>query len=529
LIKTISYDKQPVISSTSSLEPFNEIRYSRPAALPKKTSVKKLEGLSVRADITEAEKPNTTLRVIDDLKKVLGEKPIVKFNTLINYKIETPQIDTIIEYETDIIVGTDLNINTDDEEAKKICEEFANEVGLHRKLKNHVSISQTCGFGLLVRVRKGGQLVNIEEFDIATLYETYRDTYGNTVAYVQRIDGKDFPIKQIGDFVPLIFKNNGRSAYGLSDFHALAVTRHNGNRMTRPLVKALQSLDDVIIGTLENFAYPIEYHMYEGANTEQLEEEAVKYKDKKPGDVFFINRQHEIDRREPTQAKFDGFINHFKDILQHGMGFPLDMLTGDFSSRASSQTADSFFMRRMRSRQKYLVNLIKEEIFDELLRSLGWDEQRIKDANVIPEFELKSEMPYTPELVGSRYGAGLWTSEEVREFDKGNGLDLFDDDKIAQQEEDKKKQREEQFQMQKNNQQMDNTKKDTENKLNKLESKIRNLKESEEIRDKYMVLFDKLEHKSNMVREAIEDNNENLLNRRLKVLEKLEDKLEEIE
>ena len=534
MIKIESYHKQAVPKEVHTLEPYNEIKYARPQALPKKTSTKKMEGLSVQASINEAVKPNTLVRVVDEYEKVIGERPWVAFSELINMKNETPQIDTIIGFETDMIVGTDLNINADDDEAKELCEEFANTTALYDKIKNHTNTSLTTGYGLLVRVRKAGVITNIEEFDISSLYETYRDEYGNVLEYVQRIDNfatSEFRIKATGDYIPLIFKKNGRSAYGLSEFHAMAIPRTVGNRTTRPLIKALQSLDDVVIGTLENFAYPIEYHTYEGANTEQLEEEARKYRDKKPGDTFFINRMHEIDRREPTQAKFDSFIEHFKTLLQHGTGFPLDMLTGDFSSRASSQTADSFFMRKIRAYQKYLVKLIKAEIFEELLRSLGWDENRIKKANVIVEFEIKSEQAYTPEIVLQRFQGGSWTLDELREFDKGNGQDLFDDEKIKIEQEEKKKQQEEQFQMQKAGmaQKNDQGKKDTEQKLKKIEAHILDIKERGNINEKYAELFAKIDDKAGKVREAIQQENNSLITRRLGVLEKLEEKLENME
>jgi len=528
MIKKERYDRQPIVNESVSLEPFNEIKYARPPVLPKNIT-KKVESLSVVSRIDEAVKPNTTVRVVDKYKKVIGERPIVDFTTLIDYKNETPQIDTIIGFETDMIVGTDLNINADDEEAKELCEDFANETALYDKVRNHVNITLTTGFGTLVRVRKGGILVNVEEFDISSLYEMYRDEYGNNVAYVQKIGGEYYTIDKLGDYIPLIFKRNGRSAYGLSEFHAMSISRTTGNRTTRPLVKALHSLDDVVIGTLENFAYPMEFHTYEGANTEQLEDEARKFRDAKPGDRFFINRPHEIDRREPTQAKFDSFIAHFKDILQHGTGFPLDMLTGDFTSKASSETADSFFMRKIRAYQKYLTKLLKAEVFEELLRSLGWDEDKIQDANITIEFEVKTEQAYTPELVGSRVGAGIWTVDEAREFDKANGQDLFDDDKIAQEQEEKKQMQKDQFNLQKQGVEQKNNFQKQKEKLHEIEEKVKGLRENDDIDKKYSNLFEKIDQKTDKVIEAMRQENSSLVKRRMKVVEDLEHKLGELE
>ena len=473
--------------------------------------------------LEEAVKPNTTVRVVDDIKKVIGEKPPVTFKTLVDLRNETPQLDTIIGFETDMIVGTDLNINADNEEAKELCEDFANETALYDKVRNHTNTALTTGFGILVRVRKQGLLTNIEEFDITSLEETYRDEWGNTVGYLQRLGGEDYPITDVGDHIPLIFKKNGRSAYGLSEFHAMAVNRTTGNRTTRPLAKALQSLDDVVIGTLENFAFPIEYHTYEGANTEQLEEEARKYKERKPGDVFFINRPHEIDRREPTQAKFEPFFQHFNDLLQHGTGFPLDMLTGDFTSRASSETADSFFMRKIRSYQKGLTKLLKAEIFEELLRSNGWDEEKIEAANIVVEFEVKTEQSYTPEIVTQRVQNKIWTTKEAREYDKSNGQDLFDDDKIEQEEEENRLMQQQQFDMQQQQA------KDDDNKAQKkTEAMLEEIKHAQALEQKYSILFEKLEDKSNKVREAMAEEHTVVTNKKLQMLEQMEEKLKEL-
>jgi hypothetical protein len=399
--------------------------------------------------------PNKAVITVSQVDKYIGEEAYPSFDTLWNYKTLTPQLETIITYETDMIVGTDLNINADNDTIKEILEDWVNEISLYEKLKSHTALSLACGFGLFVKVRgKKGELINVEEFDIRTIRRAFRDLYGNTICYEQQIsnDGKFiyyftgnteniksnqsvFGSERYNiESVPLIFKKNGRSAFGLSEFHALAVPRQVVNRTSRPLAEALWSLDDVVIGTLENFAYPTEYHVFEGANDDDLLAEAQKLKDSKPGDKFILSRMHEIDRREPTQAKFDSFIGHFSDVLQHGTGFPLDMLTGDFASRASSQTADSFFMRKIRSYQKQLTKIIKKEILEDKLRSLGYSELQIKRANITVEFETQSNKDYTPEIVGSRVSTGIWTKAEAREYDKANGQDLFDDKKIEDKE-----------------------------------------------------------------------------------------------
>ncbi|UVF62288.1 portal protein [Nitrososphaeria virus YSH_462411] len=409
--------------------------------------------------IFEQQKPNKVTRAVDPFESVIGESPPVSFFKIYDYRDKTPQIDSIVEYTTDLIVGTDMNINTDEEEdkdgkIKEILEDFSSEIGLFEKTRSYVDDTLTGGTSLIVRVFKAGKLENLEQFDMISLKRVKRDVYGNVIDYmIDSGNGGEVSIKKESGisnlnqvFVPLRFRPRGRDFFGRSLYHGLAVERNVGNRTTRPIIEALWSLDDVVIGTLENFAYPREYHIFDGINQDDMELEAQKFKESKPGDVMFINRMHEIDRREPTQAKFDAFITHLSDIVQTGSGFPLEILLGDFTSKASSQTTDSLLMRRIKSFQQHLVKVVKTEILETLLKfNYNMDDETIKRLNISVEFETNTPMEYTPDQVLSRFTSGAWTVEELRNYDKNNGLDLFDDDKIKKMIKDKEEMQKKEF------------------------------------------------------------------------------------
>lgn len=406
-----------------------------------------------KVSIFEAQKPNKVTRAVDPFDSTIGERPPVPFSLLFDYRDKTPQIDSIIEYMVDLIVGTEMNINVNDdnpdaEAAKELLDKFASEIDLFGKVKQLTDDSLTAGTALFARVFTSGVLTNIEQFDITTLKRVKRDEYGNVKAYlVDNGTGGEVPIKgniqQI--FVPLIFRPRGRDFFGRSIFHGLAVERNLGNRTTRPIVEALWSLDDVVVGTLENFAYPIEYHTFDGINDNDLEIEAQKMKELKPGDRLFLSRMHEIDRREPTQAKFDPFFEHTSNIVQLGTGFPLEILLGDFTSKASSQTTDSLLMRRIKAFQQHLMNVVKTEILEKYIQSVKgsrWETpEALAELSITINFETSSQMEYTPDMVLSRVNSGMWTEDEGRQFDKTNGQDLFDDDEIAKRKEEKDEER----------------------------------------------------------------------------------------
>ena len=384
----------------------------------------------------EAIRPNEITRAVSRNDETIGERPEVAFMRARDYRDKTPQIDTIIEYMKSLVVGTGININADDDDAKALMERFASDCNLHEKVSNMVDQVYEGGTAIFARVLEEGYLVNLEEFDMTFMKRVHRDMFGNSKYFVvDGGNGTEDRIDNIDQFVPIIFKQRGRDYFGRAMAHAMYVARTVGNRTTRPLVEALWSLDDVVIGTLENFAYPVEYHIFENISPEDLETEAEKFKEIKPGDSLFVNRAHEIQRRESSTARFDGFIQHASNLVQLGLGFPLEILLGDFTSKASSETTDSLLMRRVRSDQQKLLKIIRREIFEFLLThhpdSKWKTPEQIAELNIDIQFDTQSPMEYTVDQVLARVNSGLWTKAEGREYDKGNGQDLFDDDRIG--------------------------------------------------------------------------------------------------
>ena len=411
------------------------------------------EEFTGKVPLFEAAKPDRVVRAVDKNSQTIGEMPPIPFMITRGYRDKTPQIDTMIEYLTDLVVGTDMNINADDDDAKALLERFANDTELYLKARNLVDSALEGGTSVFVRAFKHGYLDNIEEFDMTFVKRVIRDMFGNPLEYIVLGDnGVEERIKNIKQFVPIVFRRRGRDYFGRSMFHTLAVTRTVGHRTMRPIIEGIWAFDDSTFGTMENYAHPIEYHIFEEANLDDLEKEAHKYKDRQVGDAFFTNKKHEIQTREPARVNFEPFFEYSSDLLQMGTGFPLEILLGDFTSRASSQTTDSLLMRRVKAYQKQLTKIIKKEILEVLLKnhpeSRWQDDESIAKLNINVEFETQTPMEYTPDQVLSRVNASMWTKDEGREYDKANGQDLFDDDKIAQEDEERKQMEQDQMNQQ---------------------------------------------------------------------------------
>lgn len=374
---------------------------------------------------------------IDSVTKTIGEYPLVPFYQLIWYREATPQLDVVAEYLTDLVIGTDVNINCDDEAAKELCEDFKTNVHLYEKLKTVVDISLTTGFGMFAKVYDTtGALHNLEEFDVSTLTRAHRDKYGNVQFYIQHIGATgEMKITDVENYIPVVLRKRGRDHFGRSFFHSLALPRTSGGRTTRPLIEHIWSMEDAMVGTFENHAYPMMMFTYPNADDDILEKEAQRIKEFKPGDKIVQRERPIVDTFEVnSQGKFDSYVKHMEETFQLGTGFPYDILLGDFAAKASSETTDTLLMRKVKSYQTYLCKLLKEEVFEELLRThkeSKWKtDAAVKNINVEITFESKTPTIYTPEQVQQRFISKVWSVEEIRQYDKNNGQDLFDDELV---------------------------------------------------------------------------------------------------
>jgi len=109
-------------------------------------------------------------------------------------------------------------------------------------------------------------------------------------------------------------------------------------------------------------------------------------------------------------------------------------MTGDFTSRASSQTTESLLDKRVRGYQRYIINKIVDEIYTPLLILNGIDPLK---ANLTISFETGNLIDLTIDNMMGLKNSGSITVKELREWVKDRaGVDLFDDKEIeAKQEE----------------------------------------------------------------------------------------------
>ena len=225
---------------------------------------------------------------------MVGDTPDVTFAQLIKYKDQTPEIRIAVSSYRDLITGTELRVNSDDESCKEIIEEWIRSTNFFDKWVGLVETTLTCGASLLEKL-DNVQTQDVLEVDMKTIVGKSRDVYGFTDSYIQMgQNGKTQNLNK-DKYIEFALTNSSREVWGKSLFYSLAVYRSVGDRNTRPLIELLWALQDAIAQIPINHAYPKEYHIFANASKDDLDKAAIKVRHWKPGDKWVGTQKPEVE------------------------------------------------------------------------------------------------------------------------------------------------------------------------------------------------------------------------------------------
>jgi hypothetical protein len=188
-------------------------------------------------------------------------------------------------------------------------------------------------------------------------------------------------------------------------------------------------IEDAMGAIILNNAYPITTITYPGASDTYLEKEATRWQRYKPGDKRVQKIKPEIEFHETSgNSKYTDYITHIEKTFELGTQFPHDIMTGDFTSRASSETTDNIVMKRVRGYQRYLANKLKNELFDTILIQNGFDPDEV---DLFIGFTTQNVVELEVNQIKDLVDSGLMTKSEGRDWFRTNtGMELPDDDEI---------------------------------------------------------------------------------------------------
>ncbi len=364
------------------------------------------------------------------------ERPTaISFERLMKYHDLTPQIQVAVSSYSELVTGTDMVINTEDIAAKDFLEEWIRQTGFYDKFEGMVTTLFICGNALLEKLN-ASDTEDVEEVDMTTIVAKERNDVGELLYYEQRQQsGAIVKIENIENFIEFNLTHYSKQAWGRSLFYSLAVPRTTGFRTTPPLVEVMWGIEDAMSGIIQNNAYPITTITYPGANDEYLEKEAERWRKYKPGDKRVQKIAPMIEFFETSaQSKYTDWITHIEKTIELGTQFPSDILTGDFTSRASSETTETIVMKKVRGFQRYLCNKLKKELFEPILEQQGFNPDEVE---LEVAFTTQNIVELEPEKVKDLFTNKILSLKEVRDwFAENTGMEL-EESEMAELEKDK--------------------------------------------------------------------------------------------
>jgi len=354
----------------------------------------------------------------------IKERPAaVTFERLVKYHDLTPQIQIAVSSYSELITGTEMILTAKGQEAQDFLDEWVRRTNFYDKFEGIVTTLLITGNALLEKLDKA-TIDDVEEVDMTTIMSKKRDEFGRLGFYEQRQqEGQIVKLEDVDKFIEFNLTHYSKQAWGRSLFYSLAVPRTTGFRTTAPLVEVMWGMEDAMAGIINNNAYPITTITYPGANDEYLEKEAERWRRYKPGDKRVQKIKPEIEFFETSaQSKYTDYISHMEKIFELGTQFPHDIMTGDFTSRASSETTETIVMKKVRGYQRYLCNILKKELFGVLLEQNGFNPE---EEELEISFTAQNIVELEPDQVLKLFTDKVITLKEVREWYATNtGMEL---------------------------------------------------------------------------------------------------------
>jgi DNA-binding transcriptional MerR regulator len=472
--------------------------------------------------IVESKKPEA--KIVSS--HFLRETPIqVTFQQLINYHDKTPQLQIAVSSYKELVTGTELVVSSENEQAKEVIDEWIRQTDFYNKFENLVATILITGNGILEKL-DAADTTNVEEVDMTTIIAKKRTDEGDKTLYYEHRNIRGDTIRlgegKMDRFIEFNLTNYSKQPWGKSLFYSLAVPRAVGrDRVTAPLVEILWSMEDAMGAMLLNNAYPITTITYAGANDQFLKKETEKWRTYKPGDKRVQKIKPEIEFFE-TQAssKYTDYVTHIEKAIELGTQFPHDIMTGDFTSRASSETTENIVMKKVRGFQRYLCDKLKTELFDPILEQHNINPQ---EAELDIAFTTQNVVELKPELVLNLFKDKAITTMEMREWYRNNtGIDLPEDKElIAQQLQDMQMQ---QQQMSANQKQQDQ---DTQEHIRRLETKLEETSIAVQANEKVQRMYESINSQLEQIKDDKKLQENKKVNKKLHLLERMFNEMEE--
>ena len=386
--------------------------------------------------------PYAELATVSDTIQRQGEPPPIPFRVLKRHW-SIPQVNEGIDFWTNLVIGNGVTLNCLDDKAKAALEKWMRRTAFNERMTNCVRQTLVYGIGCMVKVVRQGVVIGVEDMDVSNILWVWRDREGNPVRLkrVYEAQGSEYDREVNWDTdVFLRFRGYDRDFFGMSRFHSVSYMQDDSQTTYKTIGDGVIAMNDAILGTAEQTIYPLTLVEPHNKTSEALNQMKSILQQFRPRQRVILKHAPKISTADIQQNRvnYEPLIKAANARVAESMGFPFEILSGDFTSRASSKTTDELFMRTVRSYQTVVAEAVRD-IFVSVLEAHPdgkWTADEIDEMALTVTFDTDSRTPFTLEEMLQLFQVGAISLEEIRQFARNRGMDLFTDDEELQAEKD---------------------------------------------------------------------------------------------
>jgi len=327
-----------------------------------------------------------------------------------------------VDYIADQTVGSGFFTTADQPEAKRVVDGFAEDVGLDQLLMQASKELLWGGNSIWEKIEPDA-LTNLKILPLSTFRGNaiYRDEFGQIIAYVQRVSGKEVRFRP-EELIHFRYNIVDVSPWGIGLINPLAEVLEVDAKNTRPPLLGIKAqVETSIPRILKRYLAPKIVWNVEGATDPEFEEIKREIQEA-PEDVDFVSGGRIKTTASPVpldpRARFETFFSYLETQLIAGLQTPIIKLfsTSGFTE-ASAKVIREIAQKKIEYLGRILRRTIERQVFAPLLEQNGFDP---KEANIRLHFGL-IEKP-KPELkdvvalaqISAQTGVQYVKAEEVR-------------------------------------------------------------------------------------------------------------------
>lgn len=304
--------------------------------------------------------------------KELGDAHIVDMKLLEDTYQNFGFVTGVVDKYIDFIIGPGFYVTSDDDNAKKIIDDFNRDIGMDTLLRSWLKEAIIKGVGFIELGGSKNESVNGVKLRDAKYMYIKRDKKGTIEKYNQYIGGFDkFSIAKVIEFEPwqiihFSINTTGNNSYGFGIIHPNLITLNNIASLEKDMNTLMKRKANVPflfnVGDENNQPSP--------DNLQTLGQD-LEYLNNKTEWVLPYNVKGSVLDFGKVGEKFDFPLNHNLQMLYSGFQVPEVLMGKGSIPEGLAEVQMDAFMFRTKSIQADFEKVIEEQIYSRVLKSNG--------------------------------------------------------------------------------------------------------------------------------------------------------------